>query len=48
MRMEEEIENLNEQVAERAGQRFSGRLLMTHSGVTALATDLPGQPRKIL
>ena len=34
------IENLNEQVAERAGQRSSGRLLMTHPGVgpvTALA-----------
>lgn len=41
--MAEEIENLTEQVAQQAGQRFGARLLMTHPGVgpvTALATDV--------
>src|SRR5215468_2836195 len=42
-KMEEEVENLTEQVAEQARQRFGARLLMTHPGVgpvTALATDV--------
>ena len=42
-KMQEEIENLTEQVAEQAGQRCGARLLMTHPGVgpvTALATDV--------
>ena len=41
--MEEEIEDLNKQVAEQAEQRCGARLLMTHPGVgpvTALATDV--------
>jgi len=46
-KMEEEVENLTEQVAEQARQRFGARLLMTHPGVgpvTALATDVfPGR-----
>jgi len=42
-KMQEEIENLTDQVAEQAGQRCGARLLMTHPGVgpvTALATDV--------
>jgi len=42
-KMEEEIEDLNQQVAEQAEQRSGARLLMTHPGVgpvTALATDV--------
>jgi transposase len=42
-KMEEEIENLSQQVAEQAGQRFGAQRLMTHPGmgpVTALATDV--------
>src|SRR5215468_7989617 len=41
-KMEEEIENLTQRVAEQAGQRCGARLLMTHPGVgpvTALATS---------
>src|ERR1700752_5233068 len=49
-KMEEEIENLTEQVAEQAKQRSGARLLMTHPGVgpvTALATDVfLGNPRR--
>jgi transposase len=43
-KMEEEIENLTEQVAEQAGQRSGAQLLMTHPGVgpvTALAAQAP-------
>jgi transposase len=42
-KMQEEIDNLTEQIAEQAGQRCGARLLMTHPGVgpvTALATDV--------
>jgi len=42
-KMEEEIENLTQQVAEQAEQRCRSRLLMTHPGVgpvTALATEV--------
>jgi len=42
-KMEEEIKNLTQQVAEQAGQRYRAQLLMTHPGVgpvTALATDI--------
>jgi transposase len=42
-KMEEEIANLTQQVAEQAGQRCGARLLMTHPGVgpvTALATEV--------
>ena len=42
-KMEEEIENLTQRVAEQAGQRCGARLLMTHPGVgpvTALATEV--------
>jgi transposase len=49
-KMEEEIENLTEQVAEQAKQRRGARLLMTHPGVgpiTALATDVfLGDPQR--
>jgi transposase len=49
-KMEEEIENLTQRVAEQAGQRCGARLLMTHPGVgpvTALATDVfLGDPRR--
>ena len=49
-RMEEDIENLSQQVAEQAGQRSGARLLMTHPGVgpvTALAADVfLGDPRR--
>lgn len=49
-KMEEEIANLTEQVAEQAGQRSGARLLMTHPGagpVTALATDVfLGDPQR--
>src|SRR5262244_4622674 len=49
-KMEEEIENLTEQVAEQAKQRCGARLLMTHPGVgpvTALATDVfLGDPQR--
>src|SRR4029077_7899352 len=49
-KMEEEIENLTQQVAEQAGQRSGARLLMTHPGVgpvTALATEVfLGDPRR--
>ena len=48
--IEAEIEKLNQQVAEQAGNRFGARLLMTHPGVgpvTALATDVfLGDPRR--
>jgi len=48
--MAEEIKDLTEQVAERAGQRCGARLLMTHPGVgpvTALATEVfLGDPRR--
>jgi transposase len=42
-KMEEEIENLIQLVAEQTGQRCGARLLMTHPGVgpvTALATEV--------
>jgi transposase len=42
-KMESEIENLTQQVAEQASHRSGARLLMTHPGVgpiTALATDI--------
>jgi transposase len=42
-RMQEEIENLTEQIAEQARQRCGAQLLLTHPGVgpvTALATDV--------
>jgi len=42
-KMEEEIEQLTAEVAERAEQRAGARLLLTHPGVgpvTALATDV--------
>ena len=42
-KMEEEIENLTQRVAEQASQRCGARLLMTHPGVgpvTALATEV--------
>src|SRR5215469_663908 len=49
-KMEEEIENLTQRVAEQAAQRCGARLLMTHPGVgpvTALATDVfLGDPRR--
>ena len=49
-KMEEEIENLTQQVAEQAGQRSGARLLMTHPGVgpvTALATEVfLGDPKR--
>jgi len=49
-KMEEEIENLTQQVAEQAGQRCGARLLMTHPGVgpvTALATEVfLGDPKR--
>jgi len=49
-KMEEEIENLSQQVAEQAGQRSGTQRLMTHPGVgpvTALATDVfLGDPRR--
>jgi len=51
-KMEEEIENLTQQVAEQAQQRCGARLLMTHPGVgpvTALATDVfLGDPRRFV
>lgn len=51
-KMEEEIENLTQRVAEQAAQRCGARLLMTHPGVgpvTALATDvLLGDPRRFV
>jgi transposase len=49
-KMEEEIENLSQQVAEQAGQRSGARLLMTHPGVgpvTPLATEVfLGDPKR--
>jgi transposase len=49
-KMEEEIENLREQVAEQARQRSGARLLLTDPGVgpvTALATDVfLGDPQR--
>ena len=49
-RFEAEIEQLNQQVLEQAGQRPSAGLLMTHPGVgpiTALATDVfLGDPKR--
>jgi transposase len=49
-RFEAEIEQLNQQVLEQAGQRHSAGLLMTHPGVgpiTALATDVSlGDPKR--
>ncbi len=49
-KMEEEIENLTQQVAEQADQRSGARLLMTHPGVgpvTALATEVfLGDPKR--
>jgi hypothetical protein len=51
-KMEEEIENLTQQVAEQAEQRSGARRLMTHPGVgpvTALATDVfLGDPKRFL
>ena len=51
-RMDEEIANLTQQVAEQAEQRSGARLLMTHPGVgpvTALATDVfLGDPKRFL
>ena len=51
-KMEKEIENLTQQVAEQAQQRCGARLLMTHPGVgpvTALATDVfLGDPRRFV
>ena len=51
-KMEEEIENLTQRVAEQAGQRCRARLLMTHPGVgpvTALATEVfLGDPRRFV
>jgi transposase len=48
--MEAEIENLTQQVAEQAANRFGARLLTTHPGVgpvTALATDVfLGDPKR--
>src|SRR4030081_287999 len=43
VKFETEIEKLNQRVEEQAGNRFGGRLLMTHPGVgpvTALATEV--------
>ena len=49
-RMEEEIANLTEQIAEQAGQRCEARRLLTHPGVgpiTALATEVfLGDPQR--
>ncbi len=49
-KMEEEIENLTQKIAEQAGQRSGARLLMTHPGVgpvTALATEVfLGDPKR--
>jgi transposase len=49
-KMDSEIEDLTQQVAEQASNRFGARLLMTHPGVgpvTALATDVfLGDPRR--
>ena len=49
-RFEAEIEQLNQQVLEQAGQRSAAGLLMTHPGVgpiTALATDVfLGDPKR--
>jgi transposase len=49
-KMESEIENLTQRVAEQAEHRSGARLLMTHPGVgpvTALATDVfLGDPRR--
>ncbi len=49
-RFEAEIEQLNQQVLEQAGQRPTAGLLMTHPGVgpiTALATDVfLGDPKR--
>ena len=51
-RMDEEIDNLTQQVAEQAEQRCGARRLMTHPGVgpvTALATDVfLGDPKRFL
>jgi len=51
-KMEEEIENLTQRVAEQAGQRCGARLLMTNPGVgpvTALATEVfLGDPRRFV
>ena len=51
-RMDEEIDNLTQQVAEQAEQRSGARRLMTHPGVgpvTALATDVfLGNPKRFL
>jgi transposase len=51
-KMEEEIENLTQRVAEQATQRCRARLLMTHPGVgpvTALATEVfLGDPRRFV
>ena len=51
-KMEEEIENLTQQVAEQAEQRSRSRLLMTHPGVgpvTALATEVfLGDPKRFV
>ena len=51
-KMEEEIENLTQRVAEQAAQRCGARLLMTHPGVgpvTALATEIfLGDPRRFV
>jgi len=51
-KMEEEIDNLTQRVAEQAGQRCGARLLMTHPGVgpvTALATEVfLGDPRRFV
>jgi transposase len=51
-KMEEEIENLTQRVAEQAAQRCGARLLMTHPGVgpvTALATEVfLGDPRRFV
>jgi transposase len=51
-KMEEEIENLTQQVAEQAEQRCRSRLLLTHPGVgpvTALATEVfLGDPRRFV
>jgi transposase len=49
-KMDEEIQNLTEQVAEQAGRRCGAQLLLTHPGVgpvTALATDVfLGDPQR--
>lgn len=51
-KMESEIENLTQEVAEQAGQRSGARLLMTHPGVgpvTALATEVfLGDPKRFV